>query len=71
MQPSLVAQKILEIAPNGTWQLRHPVGPDAVPPLQLRHGMTDEERVNLYSSYDETYFARLQRDSYRVENFEN
>src|SRR5207302_186882 len=29
--PSLVGQKILEIVESGTWQLRHPVGPDAVP----------------------------------------
>ena len=34
--PSLVAQKILEIAESGTWQLRHPVGPDAIPLLQWR-----------------------------------
>ena len=27
--PSLVAQKLVELAVSGTWQLRHPVGPDA------------------------------------------
>jgi hypothetical protein len=27
--PSLVAAKIREIIESGTWQLRHPVGPDA------------------------------------------
>ena len=34
--PSLVGQKIVEIAESGTWQLRHPVGPDAAPFLQWR-----------------------------------
>ena len=64
--PSLVAQKIVEIAASGTWQLRHPVGPNAVPLLQWRSGMTDEEWVDLHSSDDETYFRRLEeRDAFR------
>jgi NAD(P)-dependent dehydrogenase (short-subunit alcohol dehydrogenase family) len=63
--PSLVAQKIVEIAENGSWQLRYPVGPDAIPLLQWRSGMTDEEWVDLQASDDETYFRRLQQDSYR------
>ncbi|MEJ7710930.1 MAG: SDR family NAD(P)-dependent oxidoreductase [Pyrinomonadaceae bacterium] len=29
--PLLVGQKILDIIESGTWQLRHPVGPDAEP----------------------------------------
>ena len=29
--PSLVGEKILDIVESGTWQLRHPVGPDAEP----------------------------------------
>jgi NAD(P)-dependent dehydrogenase (short-subunit alcohol dehydrogenase family) len=69
--PSLVARKILEIAENETWQLRHPVGPDAIPLLQWRSGMTDEEWVDLQSSDDETYFSRLKQDSYRGEKPEN
>lgn len=63
--PSLVAQKIVEIAEGGTWQLRHPVGPNAAPLLQWRSGMTDEEWVDLQSSDDETYFRRLERDAFR------
>jgi hypothetical protein len=59
--PSVVARKILEIAESGTWQLRHPVGPDAVPLLQWRGQMTDEEWVDLHASDDETYFGRLGR----------
>jgi NAD(P)-dependent dehydrogenase (short-subunit alcohol dehydrogenase family) len=60
--PSLVAQKILEIAENGTWQLRHPVGPSAVPFLQWRAGMTDEEWVDLNASEDEEWYRRMERD---------
>jgi NAD(P)-dependent dehydrogenase (short-subunit alcohol dehydrogenase family) len=29
--PSLVGEKMVEIVESGTWQLRHPVGPDALP----------------------------------------
>ena len=53
--PSLVAQKVLEIANNGTWQLRHPVGPDAVPLIAWRDSMTDEQWVELHSADDETF----------------
>jgi NAD(P)-dependent dehydrogenase (short-subunit alcohol dehydrogenase family) len=60
--PSLVAQKILEVAESGTWQLRHPVGPDAVPFLQWRKGMTDEEWVELNGSDDETWYRRIEHD---------
>lgn len=64
--PSLVAQKILEIADGGTWQLRHPVGPDAVPLLQWRTQMTDEDWVDLNANDDETYFRHLEANSIRA-----
>ena len=57
-----IAQKILEIAENSSWQLRHPVGPDAVPFLQWRGRMTDEEWVDLNASDDETWYRSLERD---------
>jgi NAD(P)-dependent dehydrogenase (short-subunit alcohol dehydrogenase family) len=60
--PSLVAAKILEIAESGTWQLRHPVGPDALPFLQWRSAMTDEAWVDLNASDDDTWYRGLQRD---------
>jgi NAD(P)-dependent dehydrogenase (short-subunit alcohol dehydrogenase family) len=60
--PSLVGQKILEIVESGTWQLRHPVGPDAAPFLQWRRQMTDEEWVALNASDDETWYRSLERD---------
>ena len=57
--PSLVADKILEIVESGTWQLRHAAGPDAIPFLQWRNGMTDEEWVEMNAGDDATFFARL------------
>jgi NAD(P)-dependent dehydrogenase (short-subunit alcohol dehydrogenase family) len=60
--PSLVAQKILDIAQNGTWQLRHPVGPDAVGFLGWRASMTDEEWIDLNATDDETWYQRIQSD---------
>ncbi len=60
--PSLVAGKILEVAQSDSWKLRHPVGPDALPFLQWRSGMTDEQWVDLNASDDETWNRSLQRD---------
>ncbi len=60
--PSVVAQKIVEIAESETWQLRHPVGPDAIPFLQWRSRMSDEEWVDLNASDDETWYRRIERD---------
>jgi len=60
--PSLVAAKILEIAESDTWQLRHPVGPDALPFLQWRSAMTDEAWVDLNAADDDAWYRGLQRD---------
>ena len=57
--PSLVAEKILEIARSGTWQLRHPVGPDALPFVQWRNGMSDEEWVDMNAGDDAAFFSKL------------
>jgi NAD(P)-dependent dehydrogenase (short-subunit alcohol dehydrogenase family) len=61
-QPSIVAEKILEIIDSGTWQLRHPVGPDALPLLGWRKSMTDEEWVDLNAADDDTWYARVEHD---------
>ncbi|HEY7095913.1 MAG TPA: SDR family oxidoreductase [Terriglobales bacterium] len=58
--PSLVAQKILEIAESGTWQLRHPVGPDAIPLLDWRRDFTDEEWIDLHAGDDDSWNRALQ-----------
>lgn len=61
-QPSLVAEKILGIIDSGTWQLRHPVGPDALPFLAWRNSMTDEEWVTLHAAEDDTWYQRMEHD---------
>ncbi len=60
--PSLVAAKVLEIAFSGTWQLRHPVGPDAAPFIAWRQAMSDEEWVNWGALDDEAWYARVKAD---------
>lgn len=59
-QPSLVAEKILEIAESDSWQLRHPVGPDALPFLQWRASMTDEQYVDWNAATDEDYYNAVE-----------
>lgn len=53
--PSVVAQAILEMETSGTWQFRHPVGPDAATFIGWRKSMTDEQWIDLHSADDETY----------------
>lgn len=60
VQPSIVADKILEIAESETWQLRHPVGPDALPFLQWRASMTDEQYVDFNAATDEDWYNAIQ-----------
>ena len=56
---SLVAGKILEIADSGTWILRHPVGPDALPFLEWRKGMTDEQWIDWNALNDEDWYTNF------------
>lgn len=58
--PSLVGEKIREIIESGTWQLRHPVGPDAVPLLDWRKSLTDEQWVDLHAADDDAWYARME-----------
>ena len=60
--PSLVADKIVEVAESGTSVIRHPVGPDAIPFLQWRRSMSDEEWAALNGTDDETWNARMSED---------
>jgi NAD(P)-dependent dehydrogenase (short-subunit alcohol dehydrogenase family) len=59
---SLVADRILEIAISGSWQLRHPVGPDAAPFLGWRRGMNDEAWVDFGALDDDAWFDRVKAD---------
>jgi NAD(P)-dependent dehydrogenase (short-subunit alcohol dehydrogenase family) len=60
--PSLVAEKVLEIAVSGTWQLRHPVGPDALPFLGWRKAMSDEEWVAWGALDNDAWYDRVKAD---------
>jgi NAD(P)-dependent dehydrogenase (short-subunit alcohol dehydrogenase family) len=60
--PLLVGQKIRDIVESGTWQLRHPVGPDAEPFLQWRASMTDEQWVDWGASDDDTWYRNVDHD---------
>ena len=57
---TLVADKILEIADSETWQLRHPVGPDATPFLHWRASMTDEQWVDWNAANDEEWYNAVE-----------
>jgi NAD(P)-dependent dehydrogenase (short-subunit alcohol dehydrogenase family) len=59
---SLVAEKVVEIAAGGSWQLRYLVGPDAAPFLGWRQAMSDEAWVDLGALPDEAWYARVQAD---------
>ena len=58
--PTLVADTILNIAQSDTWQLRHPVGPDAIPFLEWRASMTDEQWVDWNAQSDELWYDAVQ-----------
>lgn len=60
--PSVVGAKVLEIVESGTWQLRHPVGPDALPFLQWRGAMSDEEWVDWGALADDAWYERVKAD---------
>lgn len=60
--PSVVAEKVLEIAASGTWQLRHPVGPDAAPFLGWRQAMSDEQWVDWGALDDNGWYDRVKAD---------
>jgi len=52
--PQIVGQKVREIVESGTWQLRHPVGPDAESFLAWRRSINDEKWVQ-WSAQDDVW----------------
>lgn len=60
--PSLVGEKVVEIVESGTWQLRHPIGPDAEGFLGWREAMSDEEWVGWGALDDDDWYDRLKAD---------
>lgn len=60
--PSLVADKILEVAENNNWKLRHPVGPDAEPFIGWRKSMTDEQWIDWNACSNDEWYEAVERD---------
>jgi NAD(P)-dependent dehydrogenase (short-subunit alcohol dehydrogenase family) len=60
--PSLVADTIRGIIESGTWQLRHPAGPDAQAFLGWRASMTDEEWASWGALPDDAWYERVRTD---------
>lgn len=62
VSPYVVGEAIRRIVEGDSWQLRYPVGPDAVPFLAWRSAMSDEDWVNWGAATDEEWAARVKRD---------
>lgn len=60
--PYVVGEKIHEIVDGDSWQLRYPVGPDAVPFLNWRASKTDEDMVVLGGVDDDEYKLLAKRE---------
>jgi NAD(P)-dependent dehydrogenase (short-subunit alcohol dehydrogenase family) len=60
--PYVVGEQIRRIVESDDWQLRYPVGPDAVPFLNWRASKTDEEMVNLGGASDDEYKDMVRRE---------
>ncbi len=60
--PSVVGEKVVDIAESGTWQLRHPVGADAEGFLGWRKAMSDEEWVTWGALNDDEWYERVKAD---------
>ena len=58
--PTLVAETILDVVESGTWELRHPVGPDAIPFLDWRASMTDEQWIDWNAAEDNDWYDSVQ-----------
>ncbi len=62
-EPLIAATMIKEIIETDSWQLRHPIGPDAEPFLAWRRAMSDEEWIDLGGAADdEEWYSRMERD---------
>jgi len=61
-QPEVVGQKVREIVESGTWQLRHPVGPDAEPFLGWRGSMNDEKWIHWSAQSDADWLKAVKVD---------
>ena len=62
VSPSIVADKVVEIADSGTRQLRHPAGPSAEPFLAWRRAMSDEDWIKWGALDDDAWYDRVKAD---------
>jgi NAD(P)-dependent dehydrogenase (short-subunit alcohol dehydrogenase family) len=60
--PYVVGDQIRQIVEGDSWQLRYPVGPDALPFLNWRASKTDEQIVDLGGASDEKYKTLIKRE---------
>jgi NAD(P)-dependent dehydrogenase (short-subunit alcohol dehydrogenase family) len=62
VSPYVVGEKIRDIVDSGTWQLRHPVGPDAEGLLAWRASMNDEQWVEWGAISDEQWVEYVRQN---------
>ncbi len=62
ISPYVVGEQIRQIVGSDSWQLRYPVGPDALAVLKWRASKTDEEIVAAAAASDEEYNAAVKRE---------
>lgn len=58
--PSVIAQGMLDLVEGDSEVLRHPMGPDALPFLEWRNSMTDEEWIAWSAMDDEPWLDYVQ-----------
>jgi NAD(P)-dependent dehydrogenase (short-subunit alcohol dehydrogenase family) len=64
--PSVVGDAIRQIVDGDSWQLRYPVGPNALPILKSRANKTDEQVISEAAESDAEFIARAKRE-YRLD----
>jgi NAD(P)-dependent dehydrogenase (short-subunit alcohol dehydrogenase family) len=63
VSPAVVGEQIRQIVESENWQLRYPIGPNAVPFLAWRTGMSDEAWIDFGAMQnDEAWCARIAQD---------
>lgn len=63
---SVVGEAIRQIVDGDSWQLRYPIGPDALPILKSRASKTDEQVISEAAESDAQFIARAKRE-YRLD----
>ncbi|MFQ5705441.1 MAG: SDR family oxidoreductase [Gemmatimonadales bacterium] len=62
VSPDVVGEQIREIVEGDSRQLRYPTGPDALPFLEWRAGISDEQWVDWGAISDEEWCRRVKQD---------